>query len=382
MDSILLGHLNSLGDCLFATVIARQIKEVDFPGCRLTWAIGAGCRNVIRNNPYVDDIWEVPTEHHLADSAEWEDFAAEAERRKANGEFDHVFLTQIISRNWVNFDGGIRSSVYNNYPFPISVPHQPVVRLTPDEIENVRKFAHQYRLGEYKSVILIEYSSESFCNALNEETGPVLAEELASDDSLVILTSRTPRPAANPRILDASSLSFRENLELARYCNLFIGCSSGISWLLTSDTANRLDSILVINRHNYVFPSMIYDHNHLGMPTNHIIEVISDHESIAKVIKCVRTVRADGFESARSLFNENLTSANYDYMSTLLQTTITTADWENFRGVFHRNFRRNGLRLMLRWPFLKGVTRGISAGIFSGLKMLASSTIGEGTKNR
>lgn len=367
MKSILLGHLNSLGDCLFATVIARQIKEVDFPDCCLTWAISSHCRNVIENNPHVDDIWEVPTRLHVADPTEWDNFVAEAEKRKAKGEFEHIFLTQIIGRNLMNYDGGIRSSIYNNYPFAITVPHRPIVRLTSEEVENVSEFARQHCLTDYKHVTLMEYSSESFSCALNNESGQLLAEQLASEDYAVILTSRTPYASSNPRVIDSSGISFRENLELARYCNLFIGCASGISWLLTVAGAKKLETILVINRNNAVFPSMIYDHEHLGLPTDHIIELASDGDSIAKLAACVCSVRDNGFDQTRVVYNEKLTSTNYDYLASQIKTTLSTADIPSFIGVVKRNLRRNGLRLILRVPLLKVFAKSFVRGV---LKLL------------
>lgn len=59
---VLLGHLNSMGDCLLATVVARQIKEVDYPDCHLTWAVNSKCKQAVLLNPHVDEIWEIPTE--------------------------------------------------------------------------------------------------------------------------------------------------------------------------------------------------------------------------------------------------------------------------------------------------------------------------------
>ena len=44
--NILLVQLFSNGDCLYATTIARQIKQ-DYPGCKLTWAIASFCKDII-----------------------------------------------------------------------------------------------------------------------------------------------------------------------------------------------------------------------------------------------------------------------------------------------------------------------------------------------
>ena len=98
---ILLGQLNSIGDCLYATTIARQIK-LDFPGCHLTWAIASHCRQVIRNNPDVDDVWEIPAPNKKEERKFWNKFEAEAKKKLAEGEFDKVFFTQIFPNNIQN----------------------------------------------------------------------------------------------------------------------------------------------------------------------------------------------------------------------------------------------------------------------------------------
>ena len=51
---ILIGHLTSNGDILYSSAIARQIKEVDYPGCHLTWAAGSGGAKTLAFNPYID----------------------------------------------------------------------------------------------------------------------------------------------------------------------------------------------------------------------------------------------------------------------------------------------------------------------------------------
>jgi len=71
---ILLAQLNSNGDCLYATVIAKQIKEVDYPECHLTWAVNSYCRQSVLFNPYVDEIWEIATNKSITSEDEWNDF--------------------------------------------------------------------------------------------------------------------------------------------------------------------------------------------------------------------------------------------------------------------------------------------------------------------
>ena len=51
-------QLDANGDCLYATIIAHQIKE-DYPDCHLTWWISSKCRHILRNNPHVDEVVEI-----------------------------------------------------------------------------------------------------------------------------------------------------------------------------------------------------------------------------------------------------------------------------------------------------------------------------------
>jgi ADP-heptose:LPS heptosyltransferase len=56
-QQFLIVQLISNGDCLYATTVARQIKN-DYPNCHLTWAVSSMCRKTLDLNPYIDEIWE------------------------------------------------------------------------------------------------------------------------------------------------------------------------------------------------------------------------------------------------------------------------------------------------------------------------------------
>jgi ADP-heptose:LPS heptosyltransferase len=70
LTQILLGQLGSNGDCLYATIVARQIKT-DFPDCHLTWAVGSFARPVLENNPFVDRIWQIEVRNWSEMDAAW-----------------------------------------------------------------------------------------------------------------------------------------------------------------------------------------------------------------------------------------------------------------------------------------------------------------------
>src|SRR5450432_4224190 len=131
-QKILLVHLFSNGDCLYATTVARQIKN-DYPGCHLTWAIAGFCKSIIANNPYVDEIMEV-NQVAKNDVVAFRKFKREVQKRQTKGEFDLVFITHNMDTNQAFYNGCIRSSILDAYPNPITVPVQPVLHL--NETEN------------------------------------------------------------------------------------------------------------------------------------------------------------------------------------------------------------------------------------------------------
>ena len=121
-------HLVSLGDCLYVTAVARQIKQ-DYPGCHLTWAISNRCSPVILNNPYVDEIWEVFSESMSDVGKAWGETKKVALERKEKGIYDYIFFTQINPDNFFNYDGTIRSSTFRANTHPITFLVIPIIVL-------------------------------------------------------------------------------------------------------------------------------------------------------------------------------------------------------------------------------------------------------------
>jgi hypothetical protein len=301
---VLLVHLTSNGDCLMATTVARQIKE-DYPGCSLTWAISPKCRQVIESNPFVDNIWSVesqPNDHFIDDV--WRRVKAEALRRKNDGQFDITFFTQIYPENFNNFDGTTRSSIFRSYPGRITVPVDPVLRLTGAEVARVSEFAARHALAEYKNVILFECSPASDQSLLTQEKAIRVSEQIVKKQkgTAVIISSHLPFQSNYPTVIDGATLTFRENAELSKHCNLLLGCSSGITWLLTSDWAKKLPTIQFLHRGKrwYSFASVKYDHQFWGLETDHILETDrqSDSEIIDLVLKFLRQGNFDGIQDA------------------------------------------------------------------------------------
>jgi hypothetical protein len=343
---ILLGQLYANGDCLFATTVARQIK-MDFPGCHLTWAISKSCRGVLRENPDVDAVWEVrppPLRPRAADPGldqslrMWKQFKQDAFARQAAGDFDEVFLTQIGARTLHFYDGTIRSTIYRGYPRPITVPIAPVLRLAEEEIERVRTFVAAHpALSRCKHRVLFECSPKSNRMFVN----PTYAQEVCKlvltqePDVCFVLSSNVPIESADERILDGSALSLRENAELTKYCTLLIGCSSGITWLCTSDWAEPLPTIQLLSS-TVIYPNSIHrDHQQQHLPTEGILEMIDCPE--LQVSDCLVMVIRQGFAAAKSQHHQEISLApSYDIILAYLLS----------KGLYRRSlyFLRNNLQ--------------------------------------
>ncbi len=322
MKKILLGQLGAYGDCLFATTIARQIKE-DFPDCELTWAIGSAYRSILKANPFVDVIWEVPVRNSRDLWARWEDFAIEANNRKEKGAFDEIFLTQIPPDNFKNFDGTVRSSILRGYNRPITVSDVPVLRLVAEEIRKVKDFAEKNFLSSYKNVILFECDPGSDQSFISPQFGLKVAQMLTqeNENTCVILSADSTLPVTktNAQIIDAGVLSFRENAELSKYCTLLVGCSSGVSWACTSDWARPLPMVQLLAKAQSIYASFIHDYQYRNLKTDSIIEMTNCSEE--KVSLCLSAIIESGFKAARNRFNEDI-PLNFKFYTGALYTCL------------------------------------------------------------
>lgn len=335
---VLLGQLSSLGDCLYATAIARQIKE-DYPGCHLTWAIGSMNRSVLNGNPFVDEVWEFKLEKREDMENAWRSFKAEACRRKEAGDFDEIFLTQINPDNFERFDGLIRSAIFSGYTRPITVPVAPVMRLSPLEVENVRCFAKLNQLNLARFVILFECSPKSQQSFVTAQFSLDTALQIVTEHPgvKVILSSNEPISSTHPAIIDASVLTFRENAELTRYCSLLIGCSSGITWLSTSDWAKPLPMVQLLKKGLSSFGSVTHDFEYYGISTDLVIEITDCLPG--RVAECVSVILNHGFPMAKKQFHEDIPQIFNTYFG-LMNGFIDKGEFRKSLVLFYRNLKR------------------------------------------
>ncbi len=303
---ILLGQLGSNGDCLYATTIARQIKH-DFPGCHLTWAISSLCRRVILNNPDVDDVWELPVDQWQDMDRQWMAFEAEGWRRVAKGDFDHAFMTQICPNYFQNYDGTIRPSQFRNYPKPITVPVETVIKVTLDEQQRVDEWLWTHNVDAFGKAVLFECSSKSGQSFMTPAMALKIAKKVieSEPDICFILSTHEPMKLDHPQIIHGGKLSLRETVALTHHVDLFVGCGSGVTVVATSESAKQaLPNIQVLEKDTSVFASFKHDFEYFNKPSDHFLETTrNDIDQLALTIK---TSLNEGLAAAQVPFCRHL----------------------------------------------------------------------------
>jgi hypothetical protein len=194
----------------------------------------------------------------------------------------------------------------------------------PEEVENVRIFARSHHLEEKKQVILFECSPKSGQSFVTLDFAQEVSKQIIEKNPglCIILSSNEPIDSKNENIIDGSSLSFRENAELTKYCTLLIGCSSGISWLCTSDWAKPLPMVQLLKGKTCMYASFVHDHEYQGIPTDSIIEMTEC--SPDKLSECINVILTKGFVPARQKFHKRIRINFRNYVGII----VTTLLWE------------------------------------------------------
>lgn len=315
----MLGQLGSNGDCLYATVLAHQIKR-DYPECHLIWAISSLCKSVLRNNPHVDEVWEIPVEDWSAQLDAWYTFESDLLRRQSGSkpDYDKVFLSQIWPNNFRNFDGSIRPSILRAYGAEITVPVETVIALDDEEISHVESFRHQHSLANFEHVILFESYSKSGQSYVTPEFAMEAASLLLEriDNACVIISSHLPFASNRPEIIDGSALTMRESAGLTHHCSLFIGCGSGLTVVATSLNAKKLPNIQLLKGETSMYASFAQDFDYFGKPSDHFVEM---HDASSAVLAdATAMIASDGIADCRKQFHHGSGTVSFEFYSTLI----------------------------------------------------------------
>lgn len=299
-NKILLVQLFSNGDCLYATTIAGQIKQ-DYPGCHLTWAVAGFCRNILEGNPYIDAILEI-NDVPKNDVVAFRRLKKRLYTEKRNGVWKELFITHIMDSNQAYYDGCIRTTIFRAYPHTVSISNTPVLSISEIEKNKVQEFVQLHSIDKYDHVILFEFAPQSGQLPITKEMALNIAEKLSSNEKVaVILSSAQKILHPNKNIIDGSPLTLRETAALTLYCTLLIGCSSGITWITTSDAAKLLPMIQLVNPYTDWVNPVSRDFKRFGKSTDFIIDIIDFNEQ--SVVNCVREALTD-FSSAKRIYDQ------------------------------------------------------------------------------
>jgi|GEM_PF-301868 len=360
---VALVQLSAYGDCLFATLVARQIKR-DHPGCRLTWVIGDKFASVIDGNPHVDAVHKIVlSSRDEAFSSGWEKAKTWVADQVRAGNLGKAYFTQIFPDNLRYYDGLIRTTIYGAYDKPITGPHLPELFLTEAENRNVADFALKHRLHEFKHVFLFECAPGSGQSPLTPARAEALAHALGKNhpEMVFLVSSTEPLVRPSPQVVDASCLTYRENAALARHCTGLVGCNSGITWLTTSTAGKALPMLQILTSPNRGFRwgSVAMDFRRLRLDESRVIEMAEPDDN--RINSCIEKWLSESHSAARRQFHEEsvLTSADADnaYWFIREQYGKTAA-----KSAMVRFLRANGFAT-IRWRVFLAEMRARGQGI-------------------
>ena len=301
MDRILLGQLGANGDCLYATILARQLRK-DYPNSRIVWAISSQCVGLLANNPDIDEIWEVPISDWAEHELMWRVFEREAVRRYIRREFDHVLLSQIWPNNFQNFDGTVRPSILRSYGRPITVPIQNIIRLTEEEIGRVERFVKEQHLGDFEHRIVFECSSKSGQSFVTPDIAQNVVEHLYKllPNATVIFSTHLPMTLEDKRSRYAGNLSLREIAHLTHHCSLFVGSAAGGTVAASSTAAKPVPMMQLLSSSASVLGSFAYDFEYFGITDRRVLEMTNEAPDM--IATCIAMICREGIGAAMDRF--------------------------------------------------------------------------------
>ncbi|HMM14928.1 MAG TPA: hypothetical protein PKA57_09880 [Parvibaculum sp.] len=320
MERVLLAQLGAKGDCLYATILARQLRQ-DFPDAQITWAIFDQNADLLANNPHVDKIWEIPLADRGQTETMWRIFEREALRRCAGGEFDRVIFSQIAPENFQNYDGTVRPSILRAYGRPITVPIESVINLTSDEIDRVEQYVRDQSLEKFRHRILFECTAQSGQSFVNPDLAQAVAAEVYArlPDATVIFTTHLPMKLKDDRSRYAGTLSLREAAHLTHHCTLFVGSGSGGTVAASSTASAPLPMIQLLKKSTYVYASFAHDFEYFDIRDRTVLEMTDEHP--ARIADCIAAVCRDGIASAFERFDARI-PVRFDHYFKSIETYL------------------------------------------------------------
>lgn len=303
-QKIALLHLFANGDCLLATTVAKQIRN-DNPNCTLEWIISKKCSSIIINNPDIDIVTEIEIIEGVNIDEIFERELKLVRDKKQRGEYDQVFVTQILKDYFCFYDGIVSSSIYKSFGNPITVDTTPVLINTSDEKKNAKIFSYEKNLKKYNNIVLFECAPKSNQIHFTKEIIYNICKEILKEkNTCIILSAPTAFNFDEDTIIDGNVLSIRETVALTHYCTLLLGCSSGITWACTSTGAKKIPQIQILDSKAYIFNPLSINFKKQNKSTTSIIEMTKFDQK--KIALCFKDIFSEGFELARQKHNQKV----------------------------------------------------------------------------
>ncbi len=345
--------LYSNGDCLFATPVAKFLKQ-KYPGCKVSWAVASGIHKILENNPYIDEII-IHNNIIKNNRGQIRKIVSEYEAQKSQGIWDEVYFLQIADKNQGYFTGNTRNAILAAFPFKID-DITPVIELTNQEIDNAARFIEQHKIKSYSNRIVFEFAPMSGQSTLTIDKAINIARHIIAreKDTCIILSSHIQFTSPDAKIIDGSVLTFRENAELIKACNLILGTSSGISWLSTTSYCQpQIRMIQLVNK-GYIFPNYLsVDFKRNNIDSSILIE--TEDENLANTTADIVVAGIKNFEEAKRKYNINI-KVRFNTTPKIVYDAICYGQFRALYRHWKLNIQQYGLNILFIinyfWGFL------------------------------
>ncbi len=301
-SKILIVLLFSNGDCLLSEPVLSNIKK-KYPNAHITWNVASFSKNFLLNNPNIDSLIEV-NEVAKYDIVSYRKYKLKIEHQIKNKLWDKVYFLQLTDTNQANYDGCIRSMLYNSYGENMETSVVPQIYLTKEESDKALAFVNKYNLNHFENIVLFEFAPQSGQLVMSAMDAIEIANKITTQNNnvAVIMSSSSKLDINNRNIIDGSELGIRETGALLKYCHLLLGCSSGLSWMATSNIGNNIPLIQIINpKALWVNPmSRDFEWFQINQPIKELYEF-----NINLIVECVRFSLVS-FDQARLMYQKKL----------------------------------------------------------------------------
>lgn len=217
----------SFGDIINGTPIAAHLKKKSSDNI-VHWYASSYYKTAIYNNPDIDEVFVIPAkskpESTLPATYKAIDLAKAKNLYGKNIIVPAPYFGKYWNKQKFKITDCIRKSAEDVIGVDWAVPWIPVIKLTPLEISNVKKWVS--RLPK-KPKVMFEWEAQSSQSHLTPSWIAPICKQFPN--WTVILSGRKPKFKLPPNAVDGSSLTIRESVELFNHVDFFVGVSSGIS---------------------------------------------------------------------------------------------------------------------------------------------------------